>query len=94
MDGVSVVLDVLAPVDFRFGGFDSRPNLVLMRVFLCVFFDEPPYSLYHKSVRAVVLAALDAFPNKLLHVRGQCDAHVTLTAAQPRRTARRSGPPS
>jgi hypothetical protein len=43
VDVAGVVLDVLAPVDFRFGGFNPRPNLALMRIFLDVVFNQAPY---------------------------------------------------
>jgi hypothetical protein len=69
VDAVTVVLDVLAPVDFRFGGFNPCPNRVRMSVFLCFRFIETHDGRSDKSVRAVVLAARDPLLNKPFNFR-------------------------
>ena len=77
--GVSVVFDILAPVDFRFGGFHPYASLVPMGIFLFFFFNKAPYGLADESVCAIVLAPLDPLPNQPLHFRCQNDGHFQLS---------------
>jgi len=70
VDVAGVVLNILAPIDFRFGAFNPHPSLVSMRVFLVFFFNEAPYSLSDKRVRAVVVAALNPLPEPVSPLPG------------------------
>lgn len=64
VDGVCVVLNTLALVDFRFGSFDPRLNRPSMTIFFFVLFNEAPDGCSDKSVRAVELAAFDLLVDK------------------------------